>query len=76
MTFVKLKEQYPGRHQRAGDSQHGGTQPDGERRGATLPRGRSFTYGQPTGPLVVCMFGLLLVVTFILRRLIGGSAPA
>lgn len=31
----------------------------------------SFRYDLPTGPLVVCMFGLLLVLAFALRRALG-----
>ncbi len=31
----------------------------------------SFEYDLPTGPLVVCMFGLLLVLAFVVRRLFG-----
>jgi zinc/manganese transport system permease protein len=36
----------------------------------------SFRYDLPTGPIVVCMFGLLLVVAFAVRRLMGISVPA
>ena len=32
----------------------------------------SFRYDLPTGPLVVCMFGLLLVVVSLVRRLVVG----
>jgi zinc/manganese transport system permease protein len=31
----------------------------------------SFRYDLPTGPLVVCMFGLLLVFAYLVRRLLG-----
>ena len=31
----------------------------------------SFHYDLPTGPMVVCMFGLLLLVTYGLRRVLG-----
>jgi zinc/manganese transport system permease protein len=31
----------------------------------------SFRYDLPTGPIVVCMFGLLLLVAFALRRVLG-----
>jgi zinc/manganese transport system permease protein len=31
----------------------------------------SFHYDLPTGPLVVCMFGVLLVVAYLIRRLLG-----
>jgi zinc/manganese transport system permease protein len=31
----------------------------------------SFRYDLPTGPLVVCMFGLLLVLAYLVRRLLG-----
>ena len=30
----------------------------------------------PTGPVVVCVFGLLLLAAFGLKRLIGVPAPA
>jgi zinc/manganese transport system permease protein len=36
----------------------------------------SFHYDLPTGPIVVCMFGLLLLATYALRRLVGSSLPA
>jgi zinc/manganese transport system permease protein len=36
----------------------------------------SFQYDLPTGPIVVCMFGLLLLVAVAVRRLTGLSAPA
>jgi zinc/manganese transport system permease protein len=35
----------------------------------------SFHYDLPTGPIVVCMFGLLLLVAFAVRRLMGISVP-
>jgi len=35
----------------------------------------SFRYDLPTGPIVVCMFGLLLLVAFAVRRLTGISVP-
>jgi zinc/manganese transport system permease protein len=31
----------------------------------------SFHYDLPTGPLVVCMFGLLLLLAYLLRRVLG-----
>ena len=31
----------------------------------------SFHYDLPTGPIVVCMFGLLLLVAYLLRRLVA-----
>jgi zinc/manganese transport system permease protein len=34
----------------------------------------SFRYDLPTGPLVVCVFGLLLLLAFIVRRLIPAAA--
>jgi zinc/manganese transport system permease protein len=34
----------------------------------------SFRYDLPTGPIVVCMFGLLLLAAFVLRRAMGESA--
>jgi zinc/manganese transport system permease protein len=34
----------------------------------------SFRYDLPTGPVVVCMFGLLLLVAFGARRLMGSTA--
>jgi zinc/manganese transport system permease protein len=36
----------------------------------------SFHYDLPTGPIVVCMFGLLLLVAFAVRRLTGISVAA
>jgi zinc/manganese transport system permease protein len=36
----------------------------------------SFHYDLPTGPLVVCMFGLLLLAAYLLRRVLGIEAPA
>ena len=36
----------------------------------------SFRYDLPTGPIVVCMFGLLLLVAYALRRLMGIDMPA
>jgi zinc/manganese transport system permease protein len=36
----------------------------------------SFRYDLPTGPIVVCMFGLLLVVAVAVRRLMGVEVPA
>jgi zinc/manganese transport system permease protein len=36
----------------------------------------SFHYDLPTGPIVVCMFGLLLLVAFAVRRLVGITVPA
>jgi zinc/manganese transport system permease protein len=36
----------------------------------------SFHYDLPTGPIVVCMFGLLLLVAFAVRRLMGITVPA
>ena len=36
----------------------------------------SFRYDLPTGPIVVCMFGLLLVVAYAVRRLVGIRVPA
>jgi zinc/manganese transport system permease protein len=35
----------------------------------------SFHYDLPTGPIVVCMFGLLLLVAFAARRLMGVTVP-
>ena len=37
--------------------------------------GLSFRFDLPTGPLMVCMFGLLLCVAWIVRRLIPKGAP-
>jgi zinc/manganese transport system permease protein len=34
----------------------------------------SFHYDLPTGPLIVCMFGLLLIVAYLLRRALGVRA--
>ncbi len=31
----------------------------------------SFRYDLPTGPIVVCMFGILLLVAFGLRKALG-----
>lgn len=36
----------------------------------------SFEYDLPTGPVVVCMFGLLLLASYLVRRAIGARAPA
>jgi zinc/manganese transport system permease protein len=36
----------------------------------------SFHYDLPTGPIIVCMFGLLLLVAYAARRLMGISVPA
>jgi len=36
----------------------------------------SFQYDLPTGPLVVCMFGCLLLVAYALRRVLGRRADA
>jgi zinc/manganese transport system permease protein len=36
----------------------------------------SFRYDLPTGPIVVCMFGLLLLVAYAVRRLAGISVSA
>jgi len=36
----------------------------------------SFRYDLPTGPIVVCMFGLLLLVAFAVRRLMGAPVRA
>jgi ABC-type Mn2+/Zn2+ transport system permease subunit len=36
----------------------------------------SFHYDLPTGPIVVCMFGLLLLLAFGVRRLMGVRVPA
>jgi zinc/manganese transport system permease protein len=36
----------------------------------------SFTYDLPTGPVVVCVFGLLLLVAYIIRRLRGSHELA
>ena len=34
----------------------------------------SFKYDLPTGPVVVCMFGVLLLIAFAARRLVGRTA--
>lgn len=34
----------------------------------------SFRYDLPTGPLIVCMFGLLLLVAYAIRRVLGTRA--
>ena len=31
----------------------------------------SFRYDLPTGPLVVCMFGVLLLAAYLVRRALG-----
>jgi zinc/manganese transport system permease protein len=36
----------------------------------------SFEYDLPTGPVVVCMFGLLLLASYLVRRALGVRAPA
>jgi ABC-type Mn2+/Zn2+ transport system permease subunit len=36
----------------------------------------SFEYDLPTGPVVVCMFGLVLLASYLLRRGFGIGAPA
>ena len=36
----------------------------------------SFRYDLPTGPMVVCMFGLLLLLTYALRRALGARMEA
>jgi zinc/manganese transport system permease protein len=36
----------------------------------------SFRYDLPTGPIVVCMFGLLLLVAYAVRRVMGISVQA
>jgi zinc/manganese transport system permease protein len=35
----------------------------------------SFHYDLPTGPVIVCMFGLVLLAAYLLRRLMGTRAP-
>jgi zinc/manganese transport system permease protein len=35
----------------------------------------SFHYDLPTGPVVVCMFGLVLLAAYLLRRALGMRAP-
>ena len=34
----------------------------------------SFRYDLPTGPAIVCVFGLLLALTFLVKRLRGTAA--
>jgi zinc/manganese transport system permease protein len=36
----------------------------------------SFHYDLPTGPIIVCMFGLLLLAAYAVRRLVGIRVPA
>ncbi len=36
----------------------------------------SFRYDLPTGPLIVCVFGLLLLAAFVSRRLLGSETRA
>jgi zinc/manganese transport system permease protein len=36
----------------------------------------SFHYDLPTGPIIVCMFGLVLLGAYLLRRLAGMRSPA
>ena len=36
----------------------------------------SFEYDLPTGPVVVCMFGIVLLASYLLRRVLGIGAPA
>jgi zinc/manganese transport system permease protein len=36
----------------------------------------SFHYDLPTGPVVVCVFGLLLLAAYLVRRLTGAAEPA
>jgi zinc/manganese transport system permease protein len=36
----------------------------------------SFHYDLPTGPVVVCVFGLVLLGAYLLRRALGARAPA
>jgi zinc/manganese transport system permease protein len=36
----------------------------------------SFEYDLPTGPVVVCMFGLLLLASYLVRRALGVRTPA
>jgi zinc/manganese transport system permease protein len=36
----------------------------------------SFEYDLPTGPIVVCMFGVVLIGAYVLRRLMGSGSPA
>lgn len=35
----------------------------------------SFEYDLPTGPVVVCMFGLVLLAAYLVRRVLGVRAP-
>ena len=35
----------------------------------------SFHYDLPTGPVIVCMFGLVLLGAYLARRLAGSKAP-
>jgi zinc/manganese transport system permease protein len=35
----------------------------------------SFEYDLPTGPVVVCMFGLVLLAAYLLRRVLGAGTP-
>jgi ABC-type Mn2+/Zn2+ transport system permease subunit len=35
----------------------------------------SFHYDLPTGPVIVCMFGLVLLGAYLARRLAGSRAP-
>jgi len=36
----------------------------------------SFHYDLPTGPVIVCMFGVVLLGAYLLRRLVGSRVPA
>jgi zinc/manganese transport system permease protein len=36
----------------------------------------SFHYDLPTGPIIVCMFGVVLLGAYLLRRLAGTASPA
>ena len=36
----------------------------------------SFHYDLPTGPVIVCMFGVVLLGAYLLRRVMGSRAPA
>jgi zinc/manganese transport system permease protein len=36
----------------------------------------SFHYDLPTGPVIVCVFGLVLLAAYLLRRAMGARAPA
>lgn len=38
--------------------------------------GVSFQYDLPTGPVVVCVFGVLLLLAYMLRRLFGRHLAA